>query len=75
MYAPTGNRTRATRLEGEYPNLWTIGAKYNLTYKMRLIILIDYPVRANRTPDQLIYSQSLYHLSYHRSTNINLVML
>ena len=31
---------------------------------MNLIIFIDYPVRANRTPDQLIYSQSLYHLSY-----------
>ena len=26
-YAPTGNRTRATRLEGEYPNHWTIGAQ------------------------------------------------
>ena len=47
----------------------------NLTYTKRVIktvkelsFLYLNPARVNRTPDQLIYSQPLYQLSYHRLT-------
>ena len=36
-----------------------------LTYSGSYARIIN-PARVNRTPDQLIYSQPLYQLSYHR---------